>query len=107
MPEPHNQTPDSWFHRNPKKTLFFFTLFLILAITFGAEKFLEYRNHRQGIVVSQEVARRYVKLREYRPGSRLLMAFPRDYLPYTDNVFTKKYRLDIDRNQQPDSAIRE
>jgi len=98
MPEPHNQTPDSWFHRNPKKTLFFFTLFLILAITFGAEKFLEFRNHRQGIVVSQEVARRYVKLREYRPGSRLLMAFPKDYLPYTDNVFTKKYRLDIDRN---------
>jgi lysophospholipase L1-like esterase len=98
MPEQHNNISDSWFHRNPKKTLVIFTLFFMLAITYAAEKYLEFRNHREGIVVSQEVERRYVKLREYRPGSRLLMAFPRDYLPYTDNIFTKKYRLDIDKN---------
>ena len=42
--------------------------------------------------------RRYVKLKEYRPGTSLLLSFPRNHLPFTDNVFTKKYRFTIDNN---------
>lgn len=98
MPETPNASPENWFHRNPKKTLVFFTLVLILAIAYAAEKYLEFSHHRQGLVLPAEVESRYIRLREYRPGSRLLLSFPRDYLPYTDNLFTKKYRLDIDKN---------
>jgi hypothetical protein len=98
MPENQNPGQESWFHRNPKKTLVIFTILLILAIAYAAEKYLEFTHHRQGLVLSAKVQRRFIRLREYRPGSHLLLAFPRNHLPYTDNVFTKKYRLDIDNN---------
>jgi lysophospholipase L1-like esterase len=98
MPEHPNANQENWFHRNPKKTLVFFTIFLILVIAFAAEKYLEFTHHRQGLVLSAEAERRYIRLREYRPGTRLLLAFPRNHLPYTDNQFTKKYRLNIDKN---------
>ena len=42
--------------------------------------------------------RRYDRLKEYRPGKSMLLSFPRNHLPYTDNVFTKKYRFKIDNN---------
>jgi lysophospholipase L1-like esterase len=98
MAEPLNASRENWFYRNPKKTLVFFTLFLILLLAYAAEKYLEFAHHRQGIVISAEVERRYIRLREYRPGTRLLLSYPRKQLPYTDNVFTKKYRFEIDRN---------
>jgi lysophospholipase L1-like esterase len=98
MPEHSNASQENWFHRNPKKTLVFFTIFLILVIAYAAEKYLEVTHHRQGLVLSAEAERRYIRLREYRPGTRLLLAFPRNHLPYTDNQFTKKYRLNIDKN---------
>jgi hypothetical protein len=112
MPKSVNPPQDNWFQRNPKKTLVFVTLGLFLIIVCAAEKFLEFNNRRQGIFLEAE--RRYIRLKEYRPGNRLLMAFPRNHLPYTDNVFTKKYRVDIDKNgfivpsqvyPHPDEAI--
>ncbi len=45
-----------------------------------------------------EAERRYIRLREYRPGTRMLSELPRSHVPYTDNVFTKEYRFDIDNN---------
>ena len=98
MSENPNAGQANWFHRNPKKTLVFFTLALILVIAYAAEKYLEFTHHRQGLVLSAEAENRYIRLREYRPGTRLLLSFPRHHLPYTDNVFPKKYRLDIDKN---------
>lgn len=98
MPDQHDVAPENWFHRNPKKTLVFVTLFLVLIIAFATEKYLEFVNHRKGIFLSQEAEIRYIRLREYRPGTRLLLPFPRNHLPYTDNVFTQRYRLDIDKN---------
>jgi len=98
MPNHRNESAANWFQRNPKKTLAAVTLIFILAIVFAAEKFLEFNNHRHGIFPEAEVERRYVRLKEYRPGTRLLLAFPRNHLPYTDNVFTKQYRVDIDNN---------
>ncbi len=98
MPDYPNATPENWVQRNPKKTLVFFTVLLILVIAFAAEKYLAFTHHRQGLLLSAEAESRHIRLREYRPGSRLLLAFPRNHLPYTDNVFTKKYRLDIDKN---------
>ena len=93
-----NDTATNWFQRHPKKTLATVTLIVILAIVFAAEKFLEFNNRQHGIFLEAEVERRYAKLKEYRPGTRLLLTFPRNHLPYTDNVFTKKYRFNIDNN---------
>jgi len=98
MPNHRNDTAANWFQRNPKKTLAAVTLIFILAIVFGTEKFLEFNNRRHGIVLEAEVERRYVRLKEFRPGTRLRLALPRSHLPYTDNVFTKLYRFDIDKN---------
>ncbi|MBM4301269.1 MAG: hypothetical protein FJ121_07025 [Deltaproteobacteria bacterium] len=97
-PDHRNESAANWFQRNPKKTLAAVTLIFFLAIVFAAEKFLEFNNHRHGIFLEAEVERRYVRLKEYRPGTRLLLAFPRNHLPYTDNVFTKQYRVEIDNN---------
>ena len=96
MPAPRNDSAENWFQRNPKKTLVVVTLVFILAIVYAAEKFLEFNNRRHGIFLEGE--RRYIRLKEYRPGTRLRLAFPRNHLPYTDNVFTKQYQLDIDNN---------
>jgi lysophospholipase L1-like esterase len=96
MSDQRNVSAENWFQRNPKKTLVVVTLVFILGIVYASEKFLEFNNRRHGIFLEAE--NRYVRLKEYRPGTRLLLNFPRNYLPYTDNVFTKKYRLDIDKN---------
>jgi len=98
MPDHKTDTAANWFQRHPKKTLAAVTLFFILVIVFGAEKFLEFNNRRHGILLEAEAERRYVRLKEFRPGARLLLAFPRNHLPYTDNVFTRQYRVDIDSN---------
>jgi lysophospholipase L1-like esterase len=98
MPAHRNVTSDNWFHRNPKKTLVFSTLFLVLILAFAAEKYLEFNHHRKGIVLSLEAEIRYIRLREYRPGTRLLLTLPESHKPFTDNVFTKEYRFNIDKN---------
>lgn len=104
--------PDHWFNRNPKKTLLLVVLGAVLVMVFAAEKLLEYHNKRQGIFLETE--RRYIKLKEYRPLSRMLLSFPPSLRKYTENDFSKKYRLDVDRNgfivpsekyRTPDAAI--
>jgi hypothetical protein len=85
---------DTWFHRHPQKTLAVITLLGILVLVLAAEKILQWQHHRQGIFLETE--RRYIRLKEYRPKSRMMLAFPRDHLPYTDNVFTKKYPVRVD-----------
>jgi hypothetical protein len=95
MPDPLNAPGARWFQRHPKKTLIFVTLALVLIIVVAAEKVLEFSHRRQGIFL--EADRRIIRLREYRPGTRLVQAFPRQHLPFTDNVFSKKYRVIIDK----------
>ena len=86
------------FQQNPGKTLVLVVLVLILAAAFGAERLLGFINHRRGIVLEAETERRYIKLREQRPRRQMRLQFPKNHLPYTDNVFTKTYKLDIDAN---------
>jgi lysophospholipase L1-like esterase len=114
MPDHKNDTAANWFQRHPKKTLIAVTLFFILVIVVGAEKILEFTSRRQGMVLEAGVERRYVRLKEFRPGANLLLAFPRNHLPYTDNIFTKQYRVEIDSNgfiapsriyERPDKVI--
>ena len=94
MSDRQDVPPGTWFQRHPTTTLIAVVLVCLLLITIAAEKALEWNNRRLGIFLEGE--RRYIRLKEYRPGTRLLMAFPQNHLPYTDNVFPKKYRLDID-----------
>ncbi len=89
---------DNWFQQNPRKTLFLVVLMALSLMVVGAEQLLKFLHHRQGIVLEAEVQRRYIKLREPRPGEQLRLRFPKIYLPYTDNAFPKIYRMDIDAN---------
>jgi lysophospholipase L1-like esterase len=98
MKDHANDAASNWFQRHPKKTLATVTLIFILAIVFAAEKFLEFNHRRQGILLEAQAERRYVRLKEFRPGTRMLLAFPRNHLPYTDNVFTRRYWVAIDDN---------
>jgi len=95
-----NPTPEipkpNWFQQNPKKTLALITGLAILLIVFAAEKILQFYNHRHGVFLETEP--RYIRLKEYRPLSRIMLPFPRGHLPFTDNVFTKKYPIDVDRD---------
>ena len=89
---------DSWFQQNPRKTLVTVVLVVLLAMGFGAERLLGFINHRRGIVLEAETERRYIKLREPRPRRQMRLQFPKNHLPYTDNVFTRTYKVDIDEN---------
>jgi hypothetical protein len=95
-----NQTPEiprgNWFQQNPKKTLVLFTGVAILLIVCAAEKILQFYNHRHGVFLETEP--RYIRLKEYRPLTRIMLPFPRGHLPFTDNVFTKKYPINVDSN---------
>ena len=97
-PTSRNDSAANWFKRHPKKTLAAVTLIFILAIVVAAEKFLAFNSHRHGLFLEAEAERRYVRLKEFRPGTRMQLSFPRNHLPYTDNVFTKQYRVDIENN---------
>jgi len=90
--------PENWFQRNPKKTLVMVVLALLLLVAFGTERLLGFLNHRRGIVLEAETERRYIKLREPRPRQQMRLRFPKNHLPYTDNAFTKTYKVDIDEN---------
>lgn len=87
---------DNWFQQNPKKTIVFVVLFSLVVIVFGAEQLLKFISHRNGIYLEAE--RRYIKLREYRPLSQMRLRFPQEHLKYTDNLFPKVYKIDIDAN---------
>ncbi|MFZ5452358.1 MAG: SGNH/GDSL hydrolase family protein [Thermodesulfobacteriota bacterium] len=96
MPPTPETTEKSWFHQNPKKTLTVIIGVVLLLNVYAAEKILQFYNHRHGVYL--ETAPRYIRLKEYRPGTRLMLPFPRDYQPYTEHHFTKKYPLRIDRD---------
>jgi lysophospholipase L1-like esterase len=86
----------NWFQQNPKKTLVLFTGLVILLIVFAAEKILQFYNHRHGVFLETES--RHIRLKEYRPLTRLLLPFPRGHQPFTEHVFTKKYPIRVDRD---------
>jgi lysophospholipase L1-like esterase len=88
----------NWFQQNPKKTLILVVLVALVIMAASAEKLLQVLNHRRGIVLEAETERRYIKLREQRPLRQMCLKFPKNHLPYTDNVFSKTYRVDIDAN---------
>jgi hypothetical protein len=102
----------NWFERNPKKTIFWLVLLLILAATYGAEKLLTYINHNHNLVVFSE--RRYINLREMPPGVDTVDVPPDKAVRESDGLVQKPYRVRTDANgfmlpyshyQKPDKTL--
>ncbi len=55
----------------------------------GAEKLLQFLNHRRGVILEAETERRYIKLREQRPLRQMRLKFPQNTCPITDNALPK------------------
>jgi lysophospholipase L1-like esterase len=83
----------NWFKDNPKKTLAFFLLILLVGLTFLAEKLLSFRVRDR-----YPKGKRYIVLREYAPSSS------RSWFPITlesegtDNLTEKRITVRIDEN---------
>ncbi|MEW6657564.1 MAG: SGNH/GDSL hydrolase family protein [Thermodesulfobacteriota bacterium] len=110
-PAPDLQKPN-WFLRNPKKTLVLFTGLAILLIVFAGEKILQFYNHRHGVFL--ETDPRYIRLKEYRPLTRLLLPCPQKGLFGNDQVSPQTYQINVDsdgfimpsrRYAQPDLSL--
>jgi hypothetical protein len=112
MADPQAQSSQTWFERNPKKTIFWLVLLLILAATYGAEKLLAYINHTHNLVVFTE--RRYINLREMPPFVDTVDVPPDKAVRESDGLVQKPYRVRTDANgfmlpynhyQKPDKTL--
>ncbi len=93
-PAPAPGTPrKSWFEKNPKKTLFFSLLVILLALTFVTEKILAYKSgvHRSGI-------KRFIRLREYEPLYSAYISPSEDEIKKSDSLIAQKYLFRTDRD---------
>ena len=83
----------NWFEKHSKKTLFLFVALILLAMIYGAEKLLEYKD--KGVGFNFALPHRAIRLREYRPGMCV------DYYPVgdvkaSDSLVLRHYPLRID-----------
>lgn len=88
----------SWFHRNPKKTIFFFLIIVIFLILYITDAILGF--NRQNITSSKV---RYIRLREHYPLTELHYlpvgnVFERIYKSLDDPVQKKYFKARIDSN---------
>jgi len=93
-PAPAPGTPGpNWFEKNPKKTLFFSILVLLLALTWATEKILAYQSgvHRSGI-------RRFIRLREYEPRYSAYISPSEDEIKKSDSLRAQNYLFRTDRD---------
>lgn len=96
MVEQHPKPPQTWFERNPKKSIALFLFMFLLAATYGAEKLLAYINHVHHLVVFTD--RRYINLREILPGVDTVDVPPDRAIRTSDNLEQKPYRVRTDAN---------
>jgi hypothetical protein len=85
----------NWFETHPKKTLLIFLALVILALGYGAEKFLKYKHHGAGL--NYALPNRAVALREWRPGM-IIWESPEKAAKTSDSLTLKPYLLRIDQN---------
>jgi lysophospholipase L1-like esterase len=86
---------NSWFDRNPKKTICSLLIIGFLLTAYGAEKLLKYKN--QGSGFNYALPHRAIRLREYRP-SMIEFFRPGQEERYFDSLVLKKYVLRIDQD---------
>jgi lysophospholipase L1-like esterase len=112
MADQHGQPSQNWFERNPKKTMVWLVLSLILAAAYGAEKFLAYVNRTHNLVLFTE--RRYINLREILPNIDTVDVPPDKAVRESDGLVQKPYRVRTDaqgfmlpyhRHEKPDLTL--
>jgi len=94
MADQQGPSPQNWFERNPKKTMVWLVLILILAATYGAERLLAYINHTHNLVLFTE--RRYINLREILPLVDTVDVPPDRAVRDSDGLVQKPYRVRTD-----------
>ncbi len=85
----------NWFNKNPIKTIVITVLVMLVVITYGAEKILQYKN--KGIGFHFNLPHRAITLREYRPFMEEWLEAGKEEQNY-DTLVTKKYLLRIDND---------
>ena len=90
-----NQKDNNWFERNPKKTIAFIILFILMAGTYCMEKLLAYKNN--GIGYNFALKNRAIALREFRPLLKEYNRPAKEDEPY-DTIEKKNYLLRVDEN---------
>lgn len=83
----------NWFNKNPIKTIVITVLVMLVLITYGAEKILQYKNRGTGF--NYNLPHRAITLREYRPLMQEWLEAGKEEQHY-DTLVTKKYLLRID-----------
>jgi lysophospholipase L1-like esterase len=86
---------NSWFERNPQKTIASLLIVVLFLMAYGAEKLLKYEN--QGVGFNYALPNRAIRLREYRP-SMVENLYPGKEERYFDTLALKKYVLRIDKD---------
>ena len=90
-----NNEQGGWLARNPKKTIAFLLIIVILLAGYATEKLLAYQN--KGIGFNFALPNRVIRLREYRPTMRQYFDAGQDGGVY-DSLVKKKYLLRIDKD---------
>ena len=112
MADQQGQAPRNWFERNPKKTVVWLVLSLMLAVTYGAEKLLAHLNRTHNLVLFTE--RRYINLREVLPNLDTVDVPPDKAVRESDGLVQKPYRVRTDaqgfmlpylRHEKPDLTL--
>lgn len=86
---------NSWFERNPKKTIAFMILLILTAGIYCMEKLLAYNNN--GIGYNFALKERAIALREFRPLLKEYNHPVKEDAPY-DTIEKKNYLLRVDKN---------
>jgi hypothetical protein len=85
----------NWFNKNPKKTIVITVLVMLVLMTYGAEKILQYQN--KGVGFNFNLPHRAITLREYRPLMQQWLEAGKEEQNY-DTLVAKKYLLRIDND---------
>jgi lysophospholipase L1-like esterase len=84
----------NWLERNPKKVIFFIVVLAVGGLAFATEKILAHRNHGLRNIPGIQ---RYIKLREFNPLYRDILAPDQGAMRMSDSLEQKPFVLRVDR----------
>jgi lysophospholipase L1-like esterase len=96
MMEKERSPRQSWFEKNPKKTLLLVLFILLITVTFAAEKILAYINFSNKLVLFLD--KRYINLRECQPNIDVMEVPTDKMMRESEGVVQKGYRIRTDAN---------
>jgi lysophospholipase L1-like esterase len=90
----NRQTRKNWLERNPKKVIGALVLLVIGGLAVGTEILLARKNHG---LINPTGIQRYIKLREFNPLYRDVLAPSQEVMQKSDGLVQKPYMLRVDR----------